>query len=167
MMDLTQEDPANVILAFASVALLLLLLLSIAVGWAQDVLSSWKAQHGARRPPPKQDDRPPVSAPNERTNPPNAAPGRRTDDRTDDRTGSFALNADERGAVARMIDHKTTAENPTKASAIYAGFGLKKGESAKYKRASLIYDELFILPPPPESPSQYRELDEERRPILN
>lgn len=85
--------------------------------------------------------------PNERTNePPN--PGEPASERrTDDRTGAFVLNLDECAAVARMIDHKTTAEKPTKASTIWAGFGLKKGDSVKYKRASLIYDTLFVAPP--------------------
>ncbi len=64
-----------------------------------------------------------------------------------DRTPEFALNLEERTAVAKMIYHKATAEKPTKASIIWAGFGLKKGDSAKYKRASEIYDALFVIPP--------------------
>lgn len=67
--------------------------------------------------------------------------------RTDEGTGAFVLNPDECAAVARMIEHKTTAEKPTKASAIWAGFGVKKGDSAKYKRASVIYDALFVAQP--------------------
>lgn len=61
-------------------------------------------------------------------------------------TGAFVLNLDECAAIARMIEHKTTAEKPTKASCIWAGFGLKKGASSKYARASEIYDALFIIP---------------------
>ncbi len=63
------------------------------------------------------------------------------------RTSAFLLTAEECAAVARMIEHKAAAERPTKASVIWAGFGLKKGDSAKYKRASEIYDALFIIPP--------------------
>lgn len=77
-------------------------------------------------------------------NPPNPALERQNLDGT----GAFALNPEECAAVARMIEHKTTAEKPTKASIVWAGFGLKKGSSAKYQRASEIYDALFVIPPP-------------------
>jgi hypothetical protein len=80
--------------------------------------------------------------------------------RTNDRTGAFVLNPDECAAVAKMIEHKVTAEKPTKASIIWAGFGIKKGDSAKYKRASEIYDALFIIPPPADP---YPTLNAERR----
>ena len=63
-----------------------------------------------------------------------------------DETGAFALSPDECAAVARMIDHARGAEKPTKASTIWAGFGLKKGASSRYQRASAIYDTLFIAP---------------------
>lgn len=62
-------------------------------------------------------------------------------------TSAFVLTAQESAAVARMIEHKATAEKPTKASIIWAGFGIKKGDSARYKRASEIYDNLFVLQP--------------------
>lgn len=62
-------------------------------------------------------------------------------------TGAFALNPQEAAAVARMIDHKASADKPTKASIIWAGFGIKKGDSTKYKRASEIYDALFVAQP--------------------
>lgn len=85
--------------------------------------------------------------PNERTNEP-AEPVRQAQNPANPPLSSaFALNPDELVAVARMIEHKTTAEKPTKASIIWAGFGLKKGDSAKYKRASEIYDALFVVPP--------------------
>lgn len=76
-------------------------------------------------------------------NPPNAAaePGEPY------RTGAFALTPQEIAAVGRMIEHKARAEKPNKASTIWAGFGIKKGESARYKRASEIYDTLFVLQP--------------------
>lgn len=60
-------------------------------------------------------------------------------------TGAFVLNPEECAAVARMIEHKATAEKPTKASCIWAGFGLKKGASSRYQRASEIYDALFVI----------------------
>jgi hypothetical protein len=62
-------------------------------------------------------------------------------------TSAFALNPQEVAAVGRMIEHKATAEKANKASTIWAGFGIKKGESARYKRASEIYDTLFVLQP--------------------
>lgn len=62
-------------------------------------------------------------------------------------TEGFTLEPDELAAVARMIEHKATAEKATKASIIWAGFGIKKGASAKYQRASEIYDALFVIPP--------------------
>ena len=80
--------------------------------------------------------------------------------RTDARTGAFVLNPDECAAVAKMIEHKTTAEKPTKASIIWAGFATKKGDSAKYRRASEIYDALFVIPPPTDP---YPTLNAERR----
>lgn len=66
------------------------------------------------------------------------------------RPGSFVLEPEELAGVARMVLHKCNAERPTKASIIEAGFSVKKGDSAKYKRASLIYDTLFVLPEPPK-----------------
>ena len=78
-------------------------------------------------------------------------------------TGAFALNPEECAAVARMIEHKVTAEKPTKASIIWAGFGLKKGASTKYQRASEIYDALFVIPPP-EDP--YPTLRSQQRPSI-
>lgn len=80
-----------------------------------------------------------------------------------ERTGAFALNPEECAAVARMIEHKVTAEKPTKASIVWAGFGLKKGSSAKYQRASEIYDTLFVIPPPEDS---YPTLRAQQRPSI-
>lgn len=92
-------------------------------------------------------------------NPPNPALERQNLERT----GAFALNPEECAAVARMIEHKVTAEKPTKASIIWAGFGLKKGASAKYQRASEIYDALFVIPPPEDS---YPTLRAQQRPSI-
>jgi hypothetical protein len=75
---------------------------------------------------------------------------------------TFVLNADELPAIARMIEHKVTAEKPTKVSTIWAGFAVKKGESAKYRRASLIYDALFVIPNEPPPP-RYPALTEEQQ----
>lgn len=77
-----------------------------------------------------------------------------------ERTGAFILNLEECAAIARMIEHKVTAEKPTKASIIWAGFGLKKGASAKYQRASEIYDALFVIPP---EPNPYPALSAQQR----
>ena len=95
----------------------------------------------------------PISPTNERTNEPEPADEPVLERRTDDRTGAFVLNLEECAAVAKMIEHKTTAEKPTKASTVWAGFGVKKGDSAKYRRASEIYDALFVLQPEPRYPS--------------
>lgn len=58
------------------------------------------------------------------------------------------LNADEIVAVARMIKHNATAAKPSKTSTIQAGFGVSRGGSPLYQRASLIYDTLFGQPEP-------------------
>lgn len=66
------------------------------------------------------------------------------------------LNADEVAAVARMIEHKMTAIKPTKSNTIQAGFGVSRGGSQAYLRASAIYDALFGTPAPAV---QYRAPD--------
>lgn len=71
----------------------------------------------------------------------------------------LVLNADEVIAVARMIDHNRTAAKPSKSSTIQAGFGVSRGGSAAYTRASLIYDTLFG---PPAPAVKYRELTPEQ-----
>lgn len=58
------------------------------------------------------------------------------------------LNAAETTALHRMIEHNKTAVKPSKSSTIQAGFGVSRGGSEAYKRASLIYDTLFGMPPP-------------------
>lgn len=58
------------------------------------------------------------------------------------------LNADEVVAVARMIKHNATAAKPSKSATIQAGFGVSRGGSAAYQRASAIYDILFGQPAP-------------------
>jgi hypothetical protein len=72
----------------------------------------------------------------------------------------LALSNEECQAIARMIIHRSTAERFTKASAINAGFGVSKGGSIRYKRASEIYDALFDIDFGPE----YKELDSASRP---
>lgn len=69
---------------------------------------------------------------------------------------ALALNADEMAAVARMIEHNRTAAKPSKSSAIQAGFGVSRGGSQTYQRASAIYDALFGTPVPAV---QYRQPD--------
>lgn len=58
------------------------------------------------------------------------------------------LNAAEMLALHRMIEHNKTAAKPSKSSTIHAGFGVSRGGSEAYKRASMIYDTLFGAPPP-------------------
>jgi len=60
----------------------------------------------------------------------------------------LALNAAEMAAIQRMIVHNKTAAKPSKSSTIHAGFGVSRGGSAAYIRASLIYDTLFVPPAP-------------------
>jgi len=55
----------------------------------------------------------------------------------------LALNAAEVQALQRMIAHNKTAAKPSKSSTIQAGFGVSRGGSPTYVRASLIYDALF------------------------
>jgi hypothetical protein len=69
---------------------------------------------------------------------------------------ALALNADEIAAVARMIEHNKTAARPSKSSTIQAGFGVSRGGSQAYQRASAIYDALFGAPAPAV---QYRQPD--------
>lgn len=69
---------------------------------------------------------------------------------------ALALNADEIAAVGRMIEHNKTAARPSKSSAIQAGFGVSRGGSQTYQRASAIYDALFGAPTPAV---QYRQPD--------
>lgn len=71
----------------------------------------------------------------------------------------LALNAEEITAVARMIEHNRTAAKPSKSSTIAAGFGVSRGGSDTYKRASAIYDALFGQPAPAVT---YRELSPEQ-----
>jgi hypothetical protein len=58
------------------------------------------------------------------------------------------LNADEVAAVSRMIEHNKTAAKPSKSSTIQAGFGVSRGGSQLYQRASAIYDAFFGMPAP-------------------
>lgn len=69
------------------------------------------------------------------------------------------LNAAEVSALHRMIEHNKTAAKPSKSSTIQAGFGVSRGGSSAYQRASLIYDTLFGPPQPaikyrPRTPEQ-------------
>jgi hypothetical protein len=110
----------------------------------------------------------PESAENARSNrelEPSNRSNAASESRTDDRTGAFVLNDDQRLAVTRMIYHKVSTPGATKASTIRAGFDVSKGESSRYKEASAIYDALFVLPTQPEAP-RFRELDADKRPIV-
>ena len=74
----------------------------------------------------------------------------------------LALNAAEVAALHRMIEHNKTAAKPSKSSTIQAGFGVSRGGSEAYKRASLIYDTLFGAPAPVV---KYRELSPEQEAV--
>lgn len=91
-------------------------------------------------------NRPEIAAEPTRTEPPNV-PNPAEERGSPPGTGAFVLNPQEVAAVGRMIEHKATAEKPNKASTIWAGFAVKKGESLRYKRASEIYDTLFVIQP--------------------
>ncbi len=69
------------------------------------------------------------------------------------------LNAEEVAAVARMIEHNKTAAKPSKSSTIQAGFGVSRGGSQLYQRASAIYDALFGAPAPAIPQAQYMNPD--------
>lgn len=91
---------------------------------------------------------------------------------SDDGTRSFGPNGlnppptpAEQEAIQRMIQHVRTAAKASKASTIEAGFSVRKGGSAKYQRASAIYDALFPAPVPAGTP-RYADLDEQRRPTV-
>jgi hypothetical protein len=58
------------------------------------------------------------------------------------------LNAAEVAAIHRMIEHNKVSAKPSKSSTIQAGFGVSRGGSGAYTRASLIYDALFGVPVP-------------------
>lgn len=73
--------------------------------------------------------------------------------------GELLLNAAEIAAISRMIEHNRTAAKPSKSSTIQAGFGIARGGSAAYQRASHIYDLLFG---PPEPAIKYRPLTPEQ-----
>lgn len=74
------------------------------------------------------------------------------------------LNASEVTALHRMIDHNKTAAKPSKSSTIQAGFGVSRGGSAAYTRASLIYD-IFFGPPAPAV--KYRQITPEQEALRN
>jgi len=74
------------------------------------------------------------------------------------------LNAAEVAALQRMIGHNKTAAKPSKSSTIHAGFGVSRGGSPAYQRASLIYDALFGSPAPAV---KYRERTPEQDALRN
>ena len=65
---------------------------------------------------------------------------------------SFSLTIEELSAVQAMARHRETVmargETPTKSGSILAGFGVKRGGTQRYERASEIYDALFGAPVP-------------------
>lgn len=119
-------------------------------------LNHWWATRATRAPRQHyvvQSDRPtPVQATNE-PEPPRSIAGSRVNHEEPRSSGSqnepeLVLNADEIEAIGRMIRHNATAAKPSKSSTIQAGFGVSRGGSSAYVRASLIYDSLFGQPEP-------------------
>lgn len=88
-------------------------------------------------------------APNEPANTANTA----AESRTEAGTGAVAveLSEDEVRAVRRLFAYVRNARQPTKAAAIEAAFGVKRGGGRRYQRASELYD-LLCLEPEPEGP---------------
>lgn len=74
---------------------------------------------------------------NERTNEPV---------RSVQRAGDLVLNSEEIAGIARMISHNRSAVKPTKSSTIAAGFGVNRGGTERYRRASQLYDLMFSAP---------------------
>lgn len=79
---------------------------------------------------------------------------------------AFTLNPDELRAVQAMIRYRdaemAAGRKPTKAGAILAGFGVKRGGSERYQVASAIYDALFGEPDPS---ARYRTIEVNERSI--
>jgi hypothetical protein len=72
------------------------------------------------------------------------------------------LNASEIAGLQRMIEHNKTAAKPSKSSTIQAGFGVSRGGSAAYARASMIYDTFFG---PPAPAVKYRAITPEQEAV--
>jgi len=125
-----QSDPATEFIAYASVLLLFLYFLSVGIG----KVSEWRKR---RRDVPEPE---PARSPQVNRAEPERTPG--------SGSAELALNADELAAAQRMIKHNATARSPSKSSTIAAGFGVSRGGSATYQRASVIYDALFGQPEP-------------------
>lgn len=80
---------------------------------------------------------------------------------------AFTLNPDELRAVQAMIRYRdvemAAGRKPTKAGAILAGFGVKRGGSERYQAASAIYDALFGEPDPS---AKYRPIEVDGRSMV-
>jgi hypothetical protein len=126
------------------VCTILMVLFKLAVWWGARYPMSSVGRRGVEND--RAQNRPETPVPN-RTNEPANLPNPALQSSSPLGTSAFALNPQEVAAIGRMIEHKASAEKPNKASTIWAGFGIKKGDSARYKRASEIYDTLFVVQP--------------------
>lgn len=158
---MSQEQVANYVVLTIVVGALVIGLISMLVGkvvalfdWTRDQMtsaverernnmSSKRARYIDTREVQNWPEMPVSNRTNEPSNPPNLA----SQSGSAPRTGALELSPQEVAAVSKMIEHKASAEKPTKASTIWAGFAIKKGESTRYKRASEIYDNLFVVQP--------------------
>jgi hypothetical protein len=156
---MSNEQIANYVVLIIVVGALVIGLISMLVGkvvsmidWTRDQMAQAVQREranmsSARRPvraPEVVQNRPEMPPRTERTEPANQ-PNPALQSGSPLGTSSLELNAQEIAAIGRMIEHKASAEKPNKASTIWAGFAIKKGDSARYKRASEIYDALFVF----------------------
>ncbi len=135
------NDPhiMDYVLAIITVGALVIGLISMLYGWIQD--RWWKFIDWWHEAPAYQAAEPePIRSP--QLNP--VEPARTHGSGS----AELALNADELAAVQRMIKHNAAAKSPSKSNTIAAGFGVSRGGSATYQRASVIYDALFGQPEP-------------------
>lgn len=158
---MSQEQVANYVVLTIVVGALVIGLVSMLIGrivavydwvrgqWAaavEDAQSNMSSNRARYTNPDRVRNQPETPLRTERTEPANL-PNPALESGSPLGTCSLELNAQEVAAIGRMIEHKASAAKPTKASVIDAGFGIKKGDSARYKRASEIYDALFVLQP--------------------
>lgn len=153
-MDLKTEDPATVILAIASVVLLALLLLSMAIGKLRQLMSRQQAPGGVRSAPLKSGERgvSPLAGK------PEIAETAQQKAETEKEKMSFAETAVAEALARLVLDNKIGLTD-----AVRIGMGRKSGD--RYSEGSALVKAAIERLRPPES-EKYRELDEARRPVL-
>lgn len=113
-------------------------------------------------------NQPIMPVPNRTNEPTNTGSSGFTSQTVDGTKGAaFALTNAELLSVQMMVQYRdrllAAGDEPTKSDTILAGFGIKRGGSARYLRASEVYDQLFGEPEPAV---KYPALDEHARPIM-